>query len=64
VIKIVFDFSAPLFRNSLDFLSTVAVNSEMPATSLRAPSPICTSPESDILDQMNVEEEKLSVLGK
>jgi hypothetical protein len=51
-------------RNSLDFLNTVAANSEMPATGLTAPSPVCTSPESDVLDQMNAEERKLSVVGK
>jgi hypothetical protein len=48
----------------LDFLNTVAVNSEMPAAGLRALSPVCTSPESDVLDQINVQEGKLSVLGK
>jgi hypothetical protein len=48
----------------MDFLNTVAVNSEMPATGLRQPSPVCTSPKSDVLDQMNVEEGKLFVSGK
>lgn len=42
----------------------VAVNSEIPATGLQAQSPLCTSPESDSLDQINLEEEKHSVLGK
>jgi hypothetical protein len=71
MIRVYFDFSAPSFksltssfRNSLDFLNTVAVNSEMSTTAPRAPSPVCTSPKSDSLDQMNLEEEKLSVLGK
>ncbi|XP_033607851.1 phosphoinositide 3-kinase adapter protein 1 isoform X5 [Cryptotermes secundus] len=54
---------APLSRNSLDFLNTVAVNSEVPAAGLRAQSPLCTSPESDSLDQINLEEERRSVLA-
>jgi hypothetical protein len=71
MIIILFDFAASLFhctassfRSSLNFPSTAAINSETPATTVRSPSPIHTSPKSDSLDQLTSEDEKLSFSGK
>ncbi|XP_021917615.1 phosphoinositide 3-kinase adapter protein 1 isoform X3 [Zootermopsis nevadensis] len=58
-----FQSPASSFRNSLSCLNTAAVNSEAPATTVRSPSPVCTSPKSDGLDHLTLEEEKLPVYG-
>lgn len=52
---------ASSFTHSLEYLDTVAANSETPATCIRSPSPVRTSPKSDTLDQLGLEEEKLSI---
>jgi len=49
---------ASSFSHSLEYLDTVAANSETPATHLRSPSPVRMSPKSDTLDQLTLEEEK------
>lgn len=51
---------ASSFSHSLEYLDTVAGNSEMPSTLLRSPSPVSVSPRSDTLDQLSLEEEKPS----
>jgi len=55
---------ASSFSHSLEYLDTVAANSETPATHLRSPSPVRMSPKSDTLDQLTLEEEKALASGK
>jgi len=55
---------ASSFCHSLEYLDTVAANSEMPSTLLSSPSPVPVSPRSDTLYQLSLEEEKPSATGK